>query len=96
MYAYTIYMYTICTHVQRTPYLHLYTPTHTSGDLWEALEQSSGKPVASVMNTWTKQMGFPLLTVQEKQVFYGRGGGGLVHMEIIIIVSFGRTEITEF
>ncbi|KAL5489416.1 hypothetical protein EMCRGX_G018506 [Ephydatia muelleri] len=39
----------------------------STDDLWQALEQSSGKPVASVMNTWTKQMGFPLLTVQEKQ-----------------------------
>lgn len=33
-------------------------------DLWSALEKASGKPVAQVMSTWTKQMGFPLLKVQ--------------------------------
>lgn len=30
-------------------------------DLWESLENASGKPIAAVMNTWTKQMGFPHL-----------------------------------
>ena len=37
-------------------------------DLWEALENASGKPVATVMSTWTKQMGFPVLSVEAKQV----------------------------
>ena len=32
-------------------------------DLWEALETASGKPVAAVMTTWTKQMGFPVIKV---------------------------------
>uniref|UniRef100_S4RRJ8 Aminopeptidase n=1 Tax=Petromyzon marinus TaxID=7757 RepID=S4RRJ8_PETMA len=32
-------------------------------DLWESLEQASGKPVAAVMSSWTKQMGFPVLHV---------------------------------
>jgi len=32
-------------------------------DLWAALEKTSGKPVGAVMNTWTKQMGFPLIRV---------------------------------
>ncbi|XP_040290867.1 puromycin-sensitive aminopeptidase [Bufo bufo] len=36
-------------------------------DLWESLEQASGKPVAAVMSTWTKQMGFPLLYVESEQ-----------------------------
>eukprot|EP00079_Xenopus_tropicalis_P018894 XP_012808030.1 PREDICTED: aminopeptidase puromycin sensitive isoform X1 [Xenopus tropicalis] len=36
-------------------------------DLWESLEQASGKPIAAVMNTWTKQMGFPLICVESEQ-----------------------------
>jgi len=32
-------------------------------DLWEALENESGKPVAATMSSWTKQTGYPLLSV---------------------------------
>ena len=37
-------------------------------DLWDALEKASNKPVAKVMSTWTKQMGYPVLSVEGKQV----------------------------
>ncbi|XP_001363921.2 glutamyl aminopeptidase [Monodelphis domestica] len=33
-------------------------------DFWEALKQASGKPVKEVMDTWTRQMGYPVLSVQ--------------------------------
>ncbi|XP_069607811.1 puromycin-sensitive aminopeptidase [Ranitomeya imitator] len=36
-------------------------------DLWESLEQASGKPIADVMSSWTKQMGFPLIYVESEQ-----------------------------
>lgn len=36
-------------------------------DLWGALEEASGKPVGKVMSTWTKQMGFPVIKVSQKQ-----------------------------
>ncbi|XP_078080307.1 puromycin-sensitive aminopeptidase isoform X1 [Mustelus asterias] len=36
-------------------------------DLWNCLEQASGKPINAVMSSWTKQMGFPLIYVQERQ-----------------------------
>ncbi|XP_069490760.1 puromycin-sensitive aminopeptidase [Ambystoma mexicanum] len=36
-------------------------------DLWSCLEHASGKPIANVMNTWTKQMGFPLIHVEAEQ-----------------------------
>lgn len=42
---------------------HQYSNTFTE-DLWAALEEASSKPVASVMSTWTKQMGFPVITVE--------------------------------
>lgn len=44
---------------------HQYKNTFTE-DLWAALEESSKKPIGAVMSTWTKQMGFPLITVSSK------------------------------
>lgn len=35
-------------------------------DLWNALQEASDKPVNEVMSTWTKQMGYPLITVTRK------------------------------
>lgn len=35
--------------------------------LWAELEEASGYPVTSVMETWTQQMGFPLVRVQSRQ-----------------------------
>jgi len=32
-------------------------------DLWNALEEASGQPVNTIMNTWTGQMGYPVLQV---------------------------------
>ena len=40
----------------------------TTGDLWAHLETTSGKPVADVMSTWTQQLGYPVITVEAKQV----------------------------
>jgi len=41
---------------------HAYANTETT-DLWDALEQSSGRPVAKIMDTWINQGGYPLMTV---------------------------------
>ncbi|PGH04639.1 hypothetical protein AJ79_07036 [Helicocarpus griseus UAMH5409] len=44
---------------------HAYKNTQT-GDLWAALsEVSGGKPIESVMDTWTKNVGFPVIAVSE-------------------------------
>ncbi len=40
---------------------HSYKNTKTI-DLWEAFEKISKKPVKKIMNTWTKQTGYPLVT----------------------------------
>ncbi|KAK5110846.1 hypothetical protein LTR62_005557 [Meristemomyces frigidus] len=37
----------------------------TTGDLWAALSDASGKDVVSVADTWTKYVGFPVITVEE-------------------------------
>lgn len=45
-------------------------PTHqlqVTNDLWDAWGESSGLPVKEVMSTWTLQMGYPLLTVEEDE-----------------------------
>lgn len=43
---------------------HAYGNTQT-GDLWAALSDASGKPVQQVMDIWTKNVGFPVVTVSE-------------------------------
>jgi puromycin-sensitive aminopeptidase len=39
----------------------------STGDLWAHLEEASQKPVAEVMSTWTKQLGYPVISVEGKQ-----------------------------
>ncbi|KAK7745508.1 Aminopeptidase 2 mitochondrial [Cytospora paraplurivora] len=43
---------------------HAYGNTQT-GDLWASLAEASGKPIEEVMASWTKQIGFPVVTVSE-------------------------------
>lgn len=43
---------------------HAYGNTQT-GDLWAALSAASGKPVEEVMTIWTKNVGYPVVTVTE-------------------------------
>ena len=43
---------------------HAYDNTVTT-QLWDAWSTASGKPVAEIMASWTNQMGFPLLAVEE-------------------------------
>ncbi|KAJ5681936.1 uncharacterized protein N7477_001876 [Penicillium maclennaniae] len=43
---------------------HAYGNTET-GDLWSALADASGKPVQEVMDVWTKNVGFPVISVTE-------------------------------
>ena len=39
----------------------------TTEDLWHALEEESGQPVKQMMDTWTKQTGYPLVSVDMEQ-----------------------------
>ena len=43
----------------------MYGNTYTE-DLWKALSESSGMDVGKVMSTWTKQVGYPIVTVSRK------------------------------
>jgi aminopeptidase N len=58
---------------------HAYTNT-IGNDLWNALEQTSGKEITSIMNTWISQPGYPVvsvarnngeLTLSQQQFFIG-------------------------
>ena len=49
--------------------LHQYLTHHQYGnaqtqDLWDALGQASGQPVAAIMDTWVNQTGYPVLDVR--------------------------------
>lgn len=51
--------------------LQYYLRTHsyrntTTDNLWQALEDSSGKPVRDFMSQWTAQSGYPLVSVADK------------------------------
>lgn len=35
-------------------------------DLWTALEEGSSQPVNNIMNSWTKQKGYPVISVKVK------------------------------
>ncbi len=37
----------------------------TTKDLWKFLEKASGKPVERVMGSWTKQAGFPVVSLED-------------------------------
>ncbi|XP_058458878.1 puromycin-sensitive aminopeptidase isoform X1 [Malaya genurostris] len=48
--------------------MHIYLTQHKykntcTEDLWTAFEQASNKPVESIMSTWIKQMGFPVVRI---------------------------------
>ncbi len=47
-------------------YLETYSYSNaTTDNLWEHLEKASNKPVIEVMQKWTKQPGFPLVTLRD-------------------------------
>ena len=45
---------------------HAWGNTQTS-DLWDALGEASGKDVAHVMDIWTKNIGYPVISVTENE-----------------------------
>ena len=50
--------------VRRYVKKHAFGNTQT-GDLWAALSEASGKDVSTVMDIWTKKVGYPVITVTE-------------------------------
>lgn len=49
-------------------YLKKYSYSNAqTDDLWQSLESASDKPVSLVMPTWTRQTGYPILTVEQER-----------------------------
>lgn len=53
---------------------HAYGNTKTE-DLWAALSDASGKPVETIMDIWTKYVGYPVVTVTENE------GSNTIHVK---------------
>lgn len=51
--------------LQRYMKKHAYANTEPE-DLWNALEEASGKPVSAMMNKWIKQVGYPVIHIERK------------------------------
>ena len=64
-------------------YMDTYKDGNAAGaDLWRKLEEASGEPVLAIMESWTKQPGFPMLEVAldggaSRGASGGRSGGTL-------------------
>lgn len=57
-------------------YLQKYAYSNTKTvDLWTTLSEVSGKPVHDIMTIWTKEMGFPVVSVTEDDV------SGSIHLK---------------
>ena len=76
---------------------HQYSNTETS-DLWDALEETSGKPVRAMMDSWVFQPGYPLvraelkadgttLVLTQKQFRYLEDGNGRWQIPVILVVG---------
>ncbi len=62
-------------------YLDRYALSNTeTTDLWDALEEATGKPVRRIMDSWIFQPGFPVLNASDGRItqerFTYRGAGG--------------------
>ncbi len=78
---------------------HSYGNTRTT-DLWDALEEASGQPVRSVMDSWIFQGGFPLvsgelrdghLTVRQQHFRYTGAGPHTFGVPVIVDAVAGGT-----
>lgn len=67
---------------------HAYGNTQT-GDLWDALALASGKPVHDIMTCWTKNVGYPVISVTEKDEH------GTIHVQQNRFLRTGDTKPEE-
>ena len=57
----------VCNQRSLASYIKKYACSNAkTEDLWAALEEGSGEPVNKLMNSWTKQKGYPVVSVEIK------------------------------
>ncbi|KAM1021901.1 hypothetical protein ACFX2J_042737 [Malus domestica] len=79
---------------------HAYSNAKTE-DLWAALEEGSGEPVNKLMNSWTQQKGYPVISVKIKDQklefdqtqFYSSGSQGDGQWIVPITLSCGSYDV---
>ncbi|XP_009334713.2 aminopeptidase M1-like isoform X1 [Pyrus x bretschneideri] len=79
---------------------HAYSNARTE-DLWAALEEGSGEPVNELMNSWTQQKGYPVISVKVKDQklefdqtqFYSSGSQGDGQWIVPITLSCGSYNV---
>ncbi|KAI5404022.1 variant 2, AP-1 complex subunit mu-1-like [Lathyrus oleraceus] len=70
-------------------------------DLWAALEEGSGEPVNKLMTTWTKQQGYPVVSVKvnnqnlefDQSQFLSSGAQGEGQWIVPITLCFGSYDV---
>ncbi|XP_058786060.1 aminopeptidase M1-like [Vicia villosa] len=79
---------------------HAYSNAKTE-DLWAALEEGSGEPVNKLMTTWTKQQGYPVVSVKvnnqnlefDQSQFLSSGAQGEGLWIVPITLCFGSYDV---
>ncbi|XP_020203865.1 aminopeptidase M1 [Cajanus cajan] len=70
-------------------------------DLWAALEEGSGEPVNKLMTSWTKQKGYPVVSVKvndqklefNQSQFLSSGAQGEGHWIVPVTLCFGSYDV---
>ncbi|RYR42254.1 hypothetical protein Ahy_A08g038721 isoform E [Arachis hypogaea] len=79
---------------------HAYSNAKTV-DLWNALEEGSGEPVNKLMSSWTKQMGYPVVSVKvnnqklefNQSQFLSSGANGEGQWVVPVTLCFGSYDV---
>lgn len=65
-------------------------------DLWAVLEEKSGEPVKSMMTTWTKQQGYPVINAKLKGNYLELEQVFIIHCPSCVIFAFINMCTAEF
>lgn len=91
-----IMLYLVCKQKSLAAYIKKHACSNAkTEDLWTALEEGSGEPVNRLMNSWTKQKGYPVVSVKIKdqklefeQVSYSNIDMHLLDLVVSIFIIF--------
>lgn len=62
-----VFLICLCNQRSLASYIKKYACSNAkTEDLWAVLEEGSGEPVKKLMNSWTKQKGYPIISIKVK------------------------------